>query len=614
MSFAGLATAVSGMRAAQTGLAITGHNMSNSEIPGYSRQRIVQKDYFYTTIGVSGAGNAMRRGMGTDWTAIHQIRNEFLDLTYRTNNSRLSFYTVKVNAGTEIESLMGELQGAYNFQTEINNMWYSMQELSINPSGAAERQAFLANCQSFVTKANEVYNGLRDYQYNLDQQVRDAVKDINKTITRIKELNNIILASEGAGDNANDYRDERNNALDRLSELINMQYVYDDRGRVIIFSQGIELLMGESQSMFGLRYCNDDYSFVEPVITNSQDILSADTPPSEFRQYINYDKPINAERNNDYGILNGLVVARGACPIYYTGAQGLRDPESYNPDNPDNYPDADPPPNPAGWKTQPAPGTPEYAADLRRYEAAKYNFRFQEWSVDNAMVPRTMRKLDEIFNKIVSLINDHLAPKTEDGYGGWIMDTNPPYNNWKEQSYTEVFSRVAPDFANRWNGDAFVAVEPHNYYSQYSIGNVRINPELIDVDGGYNLVALSLTYGDIDDTRLLEKMLTEWSSADSAYAIDIKGNGITYRLQDAYIEFTTEIANEVHEAIEFVNGQTVLTDQANNKRMSVMSVSMDEEMSTMMRYQYAYQSAARILNVLDSMLDRIINQTGRAGL
>jgi len=59
-----------------------------------------------------------------------------------------------------------------------------------------------------------------------------------------------------------------------------------------------------------------------------------------------------------------------------------------------------------------------------------------------------------------------------------------------------------------------------------------------------------------------------------------------------------------------VTEQSLLTAQTDEKRSRTMGVSLDEELKNMMIYQHAYGAAARILNVIDSMLDRVINNTG----
>jgi flagellar hook-associated protein 1 FlgK len=623
MGFVGLNTAVSGLRAAQTGLSVTGHNMSNSEIYGYSRQRVVQKDFAYTKVGMTAYG-PLKRGLGTDWNAIQQIRNEYLDVAFRENAGRLSFYSTKMITGMEIESLLGELQGAYNFQSVINNMWYAIQELTTDPSDVGTRNFFLATCHSFVTKANETFNSLIEYQFNLDRQIREAVVEINKLITEIKGLNDIIRAGEVAGDNANDYRDQRNVALDRLSEYIPINYYYDYQGNVGIFSNGVELLSSNYQSFFGFRYCTPDYPFVIPVITHQSDgrILAADTPPSDFQQWFDFERPVNAERGNDHGILNGLIVSRGAGPAYHMHGKVVETPPGSG-----NFVNQGlgPRPDTTNFTVAGHPvGSPEYE---RLLTAAQYNWQIQKWSAENGMIPKTMMKLDEIFNSMVRMINDTLAPTEPsgivigpDGQPVRMASTNGPYDNRGNQSLVEVFTRkdiprwavdIDPNNPVLIPNNALNTEEAGKYRTFYSIGNVMINPKLLDTSGGYNFLALSDS-GDQSDTRLLKRLQEIWQSDSGPYSISISGN--TYSVQRAYKNMVNQLAAEVAEAKNYVAAQTIQVNQAENKRQSIMGVSLDEEMNHMMKYQYAYQSAARILNVIDSMLDKVINGMGRAGL
>jgi flagellar hook-associated protein 1 FlgK len=623
MGFAGLNTAVSGIRAAQLGLGVTGHNMSNGEILGYSRQRVLQKDYWYNSMGYGADGNPLQRGLGTDWNAISQIRNEFLDYAYRQASSKLTFYSVKTTAGGEIENQLGEMQGADNFQSIIQNMWYSIEELTAHPQGVETRDNFLATCGAFVTKANEVYNGLLKYQRNLDQQVRQAVNDVNSIVGRIKELNIMIKNEEMSGDNANDYRDERNLCLDKLSEIIEIDYKYDMHGDVSIFSEGRQLLSQNSQTFMGLRYTSSDYSYVEPVLVGGkpQDkILSAHTsPPYDFVQYINYDKPINSDRDNDYGVLKGLLVARGAMPAYYLAEEGLHKPIEPG-------------------TTLDIPDTPE---NRRIYQAELYNEKMQKWSVKNCIIPKTMIKLDQIFHSIVTMINDLVAPADgpdpdnphyvepqEKGAGRGVYeqaqaddDDHVPFDNNGNRSYVEVFiRRPGPgNYTERWidhdndpdTPPTLVPEEKGNYYSQYSIGNVEVNPKLLETEDGYNLLALSYS-GDIEDTRLLNDLQKLWKSNSSVYAVNV--GGIDFNMDDAYNKFVSQLSTEVAEAKSFVEAQTVQVERAEYKRQTIMGVSMEEELTTMMKYQYAFQGAARILNVIDSMIDQVVNRTGRVGL
>jgi flagellar hook-associated protein 1 FlgK len=515
---------------------------------------------------------------------------------------RLSFYSTKAQTGIEIESLMGELQGSYNFQTVINNMWYAMQELTNHPQGIETRDYFLATCQSFVTKSNQVFDSLFEYQHNLDQQVRDMVRDINNLVTTIRKLNIQIYSIEVSGDNANDYRDERNRALDKLSELIPLEYYTDAKGHIGMLTNGVELLSNNNQSFFGLRYCTSSYSFVEPIIMHKPgQILSASTPPDEFRGWINYTKPVNADRNNDYGALMGLIISRGAGPVYHMGKEGIPPPVE---------------PKRGDFTTQ-----EQFSEAMRIYRAHEYNYRLQLWCADNCMIPKAMQKLDEIFNAMVRMINDALAPMIKapgfndpfsGNYGKYMQDPHAPFDNNGNQSFMEVFTRK---HVGRWdnsvNPPVFIPEKPGDYSTFYSIGNIMINPGLLDTDGGYNFLSFSPS-GDIEDSSLIKQMLETWQRNDGPYAVNIGGQ--YYSVQTAYVNFVTQIGLEVAEAKGYIQSQTILVEQADNNRQSVMGVAMDEEMSNMMKYQYAYQSAARILNVIDSMIDTVVNRTGRVGL
>jgi flagellar hook-associated protein FlgK len=260
----------------------------------------------------------------------------------------------------------------------------------------------------------------------------------------------------------------------------------------------------------------------------------------------------------------------------------------------------------------------EYRSDQRTHDALVYNHEIQKWSINNCMIPKTMMQLDEIFNSMVRMINDLLSPKIEDppGSGIFIRDPDAPFDNNGNQSFMEVFTRKDYDRWTRTDPSdptsyEFNPEEPGNWRSFYSIGNVMINPRLLDTDGGYNYLALSRS-GDIEDPTLLLELQEIWRRNSGPYAINIGGN--YYSIQNAYINFVNSVGTEVNEAKNYVAAQTIQVNQAENRRQSTMGVSLDEEMKNMMKFQYAYQSAARILNVIDSMIDRVINGMGRSGI
>jgi flagellar hook-associated protein 1 FlgK len=85
-------------------------------------------------------------------------------------------------------------------------------------------------------------------------------------------------------------------------------------------------------------------------------------------------------------------------------------------------------------------------------------------------------------------------------------------------------------------------------------------------------------------------------------------------VDQAYRAFVAQVGSNTREATRQEGNAQVLTDAVENRRQSVSGVSLDEEMSNLVRFQRSYQASARAMSTLDEMLDVLINRTGRVGL
>jgi flagellar hook-associated protein 1 FlgK len=613
-NFGSLSIAASGMRAAQVNLAVTGHNVSNSEIPGFSRQRIVQNTSFSRDVGIDGSGATKFVGMGTNWSQVHQIRNEFLDFTYRQNVGMLQFYTSMVQTGLVIESLIGELYGAYNFQSVLNDMWFSIQELTSDPSGVDTRMLFLATVNSFLTKAQEVQTGLFEYQHNLDQQIRSTVSDINSNIAEIERLNRLIRTTEQGGDRANDFRDQRNLLVDRLAELIPLDVFTAPNGDVNIFSQGHELLANGNQTLMGLRFISNEFSFVEPVLTSSREILRADTPPDQFISFTNYRRGINNAQGNDQGKLNALILARGTSAMHYAS------PDVPRPQLTQFWDGGSVPPN----------AFIDERAATDAYNAAVHNWNAHMWSVQHATIPQVQMQIDKIVNRMAHMINDALTGRLREvnpNYDpSYDPDTYPQYARFRYVFRNADYSPRIPLDADHNHGiPLFIRdidrnettmpwpitdSDPSRINTVFTTRNLRINPAFLETNG-HNRLALSLSGAD-NDTDLLVALQQIWMDGGELYGIPHGSEWLG--IQDAYIRMTGSIATQISEANSYVRSQTQLVIQTDNMRQSIKGVSMDEELNAMLRFQFAFQAASRVFNVIDGMIDQVVNRTGRVGM
>jgi flagellar hook-associated protein 1 FlgK len=103
-------------------------------------------------------------------------------------------------------------------------------------------------------------------------------------------------------------------------------------------------------------------------------------------------------------------------------------------------------------------------------------------------------------------------------------------------------------------------------------------------------------------------------SNDIARAIAAIQNDPNSGIDPVYHAFVAKVGSDVREATRQEGNAQVLTDAVENRRQSVMGVSMDEEMSNLVRFQRSYQASSRAMSTLDEMLDVLINRTGRVGL
>lgn len=515
----------SALDVARMGLNITAHNTANSDTQGYSRQRMIQSDSFYSTIGTNAFGK-LKVGMGVDVDAIQQLRNTLLDNNYRQESSKAQYYVAKENTVSELETILGEINGETLWGT-MDDLRTSIDSLTSHPDGMETRKAFLQNAVSFINKANDIYKGMIEYQYNIDDQIRTAVKDINMISSEIERYNTLISKYETSGDNANDYRDQRNLLLDELSTYGNIRIDEDKSGRVSVVFEGHSLIQNGAVNKIGLQYESgaNGQSFVKPVWTSQPDkILPFDEIPAPQPLYSKTKlQNTNEASKSDVGMLRGLLVSRGIS--------------SANKDTPD--------------------------ADT-----------------DGFIIPTVQKELDILVGSIVSMMNNIVNP-----------DGDKPYDLHNNQG----------NAANGNNELIFVTKDGSNNFTS---GNIEVNPELLKDEGK---LALS-SDGSAGDTTLVKKMLDEWKDKDGEFSPICSAVGHSQNFETYYAELIGRLGTVGLEATNMVDYQSIQLNRIQNNREMISGVSLDEEMTNMIKYQHAYNGAAKVVSVIDGMLDTIINR------
>ena len=320
----------SGLQTGQNALNTVAHNLTNASTNGYTRQQILLNDRPYNTISVNARSVANQQtGLGVCYAQTRQVRDYFLDQTYRKESGRCAFYEVSYETMTEVEALLGEMDGK-TFSEALNNFWVSVQELAKEPTSAVNQGALVQRATQFITKANAVYDGLASYQDDLNVDIKTNIDRVNEIGKQIYDLNMQILNIEiGGFEQANDLKDKRNALLDELGQLTNISYEYDYDGCVAVKIENHQFVNRASVFEIGL-YEDPNNGFYTPYwrfdakITKNPD--GSEDVELGTSQVFDLHKTVSTLQDTDVGFIKGQLLARGEYRANYTDL----DPATYN--------------------------------------------------------------------------------------------------------------------------------------------------------------------------------------------------------------------------------------------------------------------------------------------
>lgn len=659
--FTSFNSGVSGIHTAQSGLNTTAHNLSNTRTEGYTRQQNIQTDMYYNMFKTTDK-SMMKVGYGSTVATVRQIRDEFLDKQYRTENSKLAFYEVQQITNYEVQDILGELDGV-EFNQALNDMWATIQSFSENPEGVPKRELFIAKAEKFLDKAITANQSLRDYQLNLNSQVQSQVKEINKIADEIAELNLTIAKAEASGlENANDYRDRRNYLMDQLSNYTYFDSKEHANGMVTIRIDNAPLVdetMSFHMSCERMQYELTDPATGQPVTDANGNVIYVGSQMYKvvwekggYGDVYDLDKAASDEKNTDTGSLLGTLKARGQKYAYYTDIPVRED-----------YPGGRP------WKD---------ALD-------KYNN-----TVGDCLLEKVQAQLDLLVNKVVKAINDVFSPNVDlsQGYacednGGApltsitvngtqidltkvkVLDANrcPAGTDNDNTIGTELFVRKSQDrytvydvsgpiYAKDANGDyitdssgnrvaltqeiATSVLDSNGNHQMDASGNPMYtytyklyvyNEEIsTDVDSLYTIQNLKMNEKVQENYSYLPVAHNPGSGMTGAYNWDIYGDMLakwheksttldpnalsTYGVDEYYDSMVGALSVQGSVWDSKVSTLEKETQDLEDKRQQIAGVSTEEEMVSLLMYQHAYNAASRYITVIDSMLEHIINRLG----
>jgi flagellar hook-associated protein 1 len=488
-TFHGLEMAKQALFTQQSALYTTGHNISNANTEGYTRQRVN-----FETLPAYPAGSRNRPqipgqiGQGVQAGSVERIRDRFLDLQYRAENSKNGYWQSMSDSLYRMESLLNEPSDSGLSKT-MNQFWQSLQDLAVNPDSTSSRSVVVQRGQTVADTFNYLRKNLETMQSDTRKQIEVTIDDANSMLRRINDLNEQIKRVEPHGYLPNDLYDERDVLIDKLSGIVNIKVERVKSAESSLDIAGgltkITLLDDNGNSVIDLINPGDDPSF-------KQFDLDANAAVTDIKILSDGNAVGNFNVSKSNGTLSSLINVFGNQDISFSSMLGE--------------------------------------------------------------INKIADEFAQEFNRVHAL--------------GFDLNGNP--------------------------GGEFFKVDAK--------GNMIVSTAIVD---NPSLIAASSDPNAKGNGK---------NALDLAGVFKNKLTGLDNTSTTSYFEgLIGRLGVAAQEANRMAANTEVLKSQVEEQRMSVSSVSLDEEMTNMIKFQHAYNAAARSMTAMDEILDKIINSMGIVG-
>ncbi len=568
----GLDTAVKALRAHQLAVDVAAHNIANAQTPGFSRQRVLLRP-----IGLEGSAWSSRDsllgkpGFGVDARDVHRIRDAFMDYQARQALSSRGQYAAFATPLRNAEAVFNDPSDD-GISALLARFWAAWHDVVNEPESSAARTALVHATQTFTLRLQAAAGEIDLQRRNLNQQVQSIAEEINAHAREIANLNLQIKQVELNGDRANDLRDRRDILLDKLSELASVQYAESETGEISVYLGSHELVFGttartiiatpdtSNPTMLKLTWQNDGFD----VIANGgrlRGVLDArdQALPDLLRKLdafaVGLINGVNSLHQQGYGLDNstGLEFLQG------TGAADIQ----LNPVLAAA---------PHRIATAAAPGAPGDASIALQIASLELSPNMVAGAAAANLV------VGETLSPGVTLVGLQVAGTLQPGT--YTIVENPPASGTLELQYN----------GNPVGTYTATAISPPGGTITFTSGSTVVATLHLSVPGPGS-----------------------YTAAQQVADLTAAGND-TIRVEvapgDFYGNLVSVLGADVNRALGMEQSAGLLVDHLDAMRQATHGVNLDEEIASLNAAQHAYNAAARVITVIDDMLDTLINRTG----
>lgn len=633
-----LGVGVSGLIAAQRALATASHNIANVNTEGYSRQRV---SLGTNTPQFSGNGYI---GSGVQANAVTRIYDAFLATQVRTNTSANSQLQSYYSMASQVDNLLADSQAG--LAPALQAFFSSVQDVADNPSSISSRQVMLSGANALTDRFHYFDRRLSDLQRSVNSQLSSAVAEINSLAAGIAKLNSSITTAQGAGQGQlpNDLLDQRDTLIAKLAVQVAVTTLTQDDGSMNVFiGSGQSLVLGSQANTLSTSTNAFDPSRTEVTIRvgNISNSITDNLSGGAIGGLLEFRSTILDNAQNSLGRLaTGLATTFNAQHVAGQDLSGTLGTNFFTAGTAQVLARAGSIPN---------SGSGVVSASITNVDALTTS----DYLLLNNAGTYTLTRLTD--NTVTTLTGFPGAPVTVDGVtislnsgtinNGDSFRIQPTRNGAGAIGIavtdTKKIAAAAPirtnaTLANTGSGTVTpgTVLDAANANLQQPVTITFTSATTYDVTGTGtgNPTGLTYTPGANISYNGWQIQVNGAPATGDSFTVEPNTNGIadnrnalllvglqsqltlgggTATYQGVYGQLVSDIGSQTHQADVNRKAQETLLNQIIQTRESAAGVNLDEEAADLIRYQQAYQAAARIISTANSLFATLIDTLRR---
>jgi flagellar hook-associated protein 1 FlgK len=574
--FFGLDIGASALRAAQQQLDTAAHNVSNANTPGYSRQQVtLVESPPYSLPAFNRTGMPGQVGSGVTVAAITRVRDSFLDLQVQVQAGLKGEWDTRQQQLAKIEAIFPEPSDS-GLGGTISKYWNAWQDLAADPTSAAARSALTEQAASLAGEINRDSSQLSMVSAGVDSLVNDQVDTVNSLASQIASLNGQIMRVTGTGGHANDLMDQREQLLEKLTAIVPATVYSRQDGSVTVLVGGTDLVTNMSTRQLITQ--KDSSGNIVPAW--------ADGNPLALQS----------------GTLKALLSVRDGDLAGYQSqldslAQGIADATNAIQGR--------------GFSATGAAGQPLFT--YRAGDVASTLAVNQAVAADPRLVATSASADTPGDASVAGLMADL---RNAWSYAAGVAGTDVVSGS---DLTTNGTARLMTITAARATGQTWTFSGAGSSLTLTGADGSTQTINVADLAAGatqtlnFDQLGVQLTINSPTNAKAGADVVTDLTGAGHNTLVTASLFAVPQTTSDFYAGLVGKIGTASSQAQEISQNQQLVVDQLSQRVEQTSGVSLDDEATDMLRFQHAYQAAARVITVMDEMLNTLINNTGLVG-